>query len=68
MSLQRFQLDIAARLEASAFFENIPVFIFRLRAALIHVRDHRNRVEPRRLDECELIHCVHPIHPRFAIP
>jgi len=34
MSLQRFQLDIAARLEASAFFENIPVFIFRPRAAL----------------------------------
>jgi hypothetical protein len=34
MSLQRVQLDIAARLEASAFFESIPVFIFRPRAAL----------------------------------
>ena len=34
MSLQSFQLDVAARLEASAFFVNIPVFIFRPRAAL----------------------------------
>jgi len=34
MSLQRFQLDVAARLEASAFFADIPVFIFRPRAAL----------------------------------
>jgi hypothetical protein len=34
MSLQRFQLDLAARIEATAFFVNIPVFIFRPRAAL----------------------------------
>jgi hypothetical protein len=34
MSLQRFQLDIAARLEAADFFANIPVFILRPRAAL----------------------------------
>jgi hypothetical protein len=34
MSLQSFQLDVAARLEASAFFTNVPVFIFRPRAAL----------------------------------
>lgn len=34
MSLQRFQLDVAARLEASAFFVNVPVFIFRPRVAL----------------------------------
>jgi len=34
MSLQRFQLDLAARLEASAFFANIPVLVFRPRAAL----------------------------------
>ena len=34
MSLQRFQLDIAARLEGSSFFANVPVFILRPRAAL----------------------------------
>jgi len=34
MSLQRFQLDLAARLRATAFFANIPVFILRPRAAL----------------------------------
>jgi hypothetical protein len=34
MSLQQFQLDLAARLEAAAFFANVPVFIFRPRAAL----------------------------------
>lgn len=34
MSLQRFQLDVAARLEGAAFFANVPVFIFRPRAAL----------------------------------
>jgi hypothetical protein len=34
MSLQSFQLDVAARLEASAFFADIPVLIFRPRAAL----------------------------------
>ncbi len=34
MSLQRFQLDVAARLEASAFFADVPVFVFRPRAAL----------------------------------
>jgi hypothetical protein len=34
MSLQRFQLDIAARLEAAAFFQDIPIFVFRPRAAL----------------------------------
>jgi hypothetical protein len=34
MSLQRFQLDVAARLEAAAFFASIPVLIFRPRAAL----------------------------------
>ena len=34
MSLQSFQLDIAARLQASAFFADIPVLIFRPRTAL----------------------------------
>jgi len=34
MSLQRFQLDIAARLQSAAAFENVPVFILRPRAAL----------------------------------
>ena len=34
MSLQRFQLDVAARLESAAFFADVPVFIFRPRAAL----------------------------------
>lgn len=34
MSLQAFQLDVAARLEASAFFADIPVLIFRPRGAL----------------------------------
>jgi hypothetical protein len=34
MSLQRFQLDIAARLQATEFFANIPVFTLRPRAAL----------------------------------
>ena len=34
MSLQRFQLDVAARIEGSAFFANVPVFVFRPRAAL----------------------------------
>ena len=34
MSLQRFQLDVAARLAGSAFFANVPVFIFRPRTAL----------------------------------
>jgi hypothetical protein len=33
MSLQRFQLDLAARLEAAAFFADIPVFVLRPRAA-----------------------------------
>jgi hypothetical protein len=34
MSLQRFQLDLAARIESTAFFADIPVFIFRPRTAL----------------------------------
>jgi len=34
MSLQRFQLDLASRLEGAAFFANVPIFIFRPRAAL----------------------------------
>jgi hypothetical protein len=34
MSLQRFQLDIASRLQESPFFANVPVFILRPRAAL----------------------------------
>ena len=34
VSLQRFQLDVAACLEASAFFADVPVFIIRPRAAL----------------------------------
>jgi hypothetical protein len=34
MNLQRFQLDVAARLETANAFANIPVFIFRPRAAL----------------------------------
>ena len=34
MSLQQFQLDVAARLEASDFLADVPVFIFRPRAAL----------------------------------
>lgn len=34
MSLQRFQLDLAARLQAAAFFANVPVLILRPRAAL----------------------------------
>jgi len=33
VSLQRFQLDVAARIEASAFFANVPVFVFRPRSA-----------------------------------
>jgi hypothetical protein len=34
MSLQRFQLDVAARLQSAAFFADIPIFIHRPRAAL----------------------------------
>ncbi len=34
MSLQRFQLDVAARLESAAFFQYIPVYIYRARTAL----------------------------------
>lgn len=34
MSLQRFQLDVAARLWQTAFFANVPVFVFRPRASL----------------------------------
>jgi hypothetical protein len=34
MSLQSFQLDAAARLESAAFFVNVPIFVFRPRAAL----------------------------------
>jgi len=34
MSLQRFQLDVAARLEEAAFFANVPIFVLRPRAAL----------------------------------
>jgi hypothetical protein len=34
MSLQRFQLDVAARLEGAAYFANVPVFVLRPRAAL----------------------------------
>jgi len=34
MSLQTFQLDIAARLEEAAFFATVPIFILRPRAAL----------------------------------
>lgn len=33
MSLQRFQLDLAARLESAPVFANIPVLVFRPRAA-----------------------------------
>ena len=33
MSLQRFQLDVAARLESAAQFETVPVFIYRARTA-----------------------------------
>ena len=29
IGIERFQLDIAARLQASAFFANVPVFILR---------------------------------------
>jgi hypothetical protein len=34
MSLQRFQLDIAARLQGAPVFANVPVFILRPRASL----------------------------------
>jgi hypothetical protein len=34
MSLQRFQLDVAARLQAAGIFANVPVFVFRPRAAM----------------------------------
>jgi len=34
MSLQRFQLDLAARIESTSVFANIPVFILRPRTAL----------------------------------
>lgn len=34
MSLQRFQLDVAARLEEAAFFANVPIFVLRPRSAL----------------------------------
>ncbi len=42
MSLQRFQLDVAARIEASAFFANVPVFVFRPRAALTAAQIQNN--------------------------
>ena len=34
MSLQRFQLDVAARLEAAPLFACIPVYVYRVRTAL----------------------------------
>jgi hypothetical protein len=34
MNLQRFQLDVAARIESAAAFADVPVFIFRPRGAL----------------------------------
>jgi len=34
VSLQRFQLDVAARLESAALFECIPVYVYRARTAL----------------------------------
>jgi hypothetical protein len=34
MSLQRFQQDVAMRLEGAAFFANVPIFIMRPRTAL----------------------------------
>jgi len=34
MSLQRFQLDIAARLQGTSYFANVPIFILRPRSAL----------------------------------
>jgi len=34
MSLQRFQLDVAARLQAAPFFATVPIFVFRPRAAM----------------------------------
>jgi hypothetical protein len=34
VSLQRFQLDVAVRLEAAAFFADVPILIFRPRTAL----------------------------------
>jgi len=34
MSLQRFQLDLAARIGGAAYFANVPVYVFRPRAAL----------------------------------
>jgi hypothetical protein len=34
VSLQRFQLDVAARLESAGLFECIPVYVYRARTAL----------------------------------
>jgi hypothetical protein len=34
MTLQQFQLDIAARLEAAAFFVDVPVLVYRARSAM----------------------------------
>jgi chitobiase/beta-hexosaminidase-like protein len=46
VSLQDFQLDVAARLEASAYFEDVPVLVFRPRAALTaaEIQDQINMV------------------------
>ena len=44
MTLQRFQLDLAARLQSTPLFACIPVFVLRPRAALTaaQIRDRIN--------------------------